>query len=77
MSGYLVVEFLEEERAVEVVPAKWVFQDNSKCNWPCGLDRLKFSSLVSKCADPLDYPKIKWSICSCAVLFGTGEYFLL
>ena len=76
MSGYLVVEFFEEERAVEVVPGKWVFQANSKFNCPCGLDHLRSSSLVSKCADPLDYFKITWSICSCKVLFRTGEYIL-
>ena len=74
MSGYCVVEFFEEEgKPVEAVPAKWVFQRNKKCNWPCGLDRLKFTNLVSKCVDPLDQPKINWSIYNCRVLFGTGE----
>ena len=61
---------------MEVVSAKLVFEANSKCNWPCGLNELRFSSLVSKCADPFDYPKITWSICSCKVLFGTGKYIL-
>ena len=75
MSGYRIVEFLEEKgKPVEAVPAVWLVGEG-QVKWP-RVGSTKLKSLIKNNCLPGELPNIDWDTVNCRILYTAGKSFI-